>query len=373
MARFRLDDFDIGPQLGVGTVGSIYQVTHKETGQRYALKLLLPAVCQDATIVSRFEREILVLERLDHPNIVRYEGRGRLKKQLFYVMEFLDSGTLKELLANGQRLSWQEAAECGAQLAAALQHAHNHGIIHRDLKPGNVFLNADGDLKLGDFGIAKDLHSSELTDAGLTVGTYAYMCPELVKGDRYITGKVDLYAMGCVLFQALTGRTPYVGDNFAQIFEQHLHADAPSVRELGVDCPESFDDLIQQLLAKDPESRPFNARAVQGSLNEILGASEAALGNPADLAAATVRVGKVQLRHRIGSIGRRQVGWWQLLALVLFVMVMILAVMVAQLGNFSADRSTFLNNLSVNEIIQVPDGPTLALRPRASMLVSFQE
>ncbi|MCA9184014.1 MAG: serine/threonine-protein kinase [Pirellulaceae bacterium] len=270
MSRRRFDEFVLDGQLGEGTVGTIYRAVEIATGTAYALKLLLPAVCKNDLVVSRFRREITILEKLNHPHIVQYFGSGQHHDQLFYVMELVDGGTLKELLITGGTLPWQETAECGCQIASALQYAHNHGIIHRDLKPGNIFLNLRGEVKLGDFGIALDLHAHQLTESGLTVGTYAYMSPELVRGVRNITGKSDLYALGCVLFEMLSGRTPFVGDNFAEIFAQHLEHTPPSMADVGIPCPPSMDRLIHQLLEKDPERRPFNARTVQGVLGELI-------------------------------------------------------------------------------------------------------
>lgn len=269
MSKQSFEDYVLGEILGVGTVGTIYRARHRETGKVYALKLLLPVVGRNPLIISRFELEMMILSKLNHPHIVRCHGNGQHKDQLFFVMELVDGGTLKQLLGDHGSLSWQEAAEVGRQLASALQHAHNHGIIHRDLKPGNTFVTRDGRTKLGDFGIARDMHSSHLTDAGLTVGTYAYMCPELVNGERNATGKMDLYALGCMLFELVSGRTPFTGDNFAEIFEQHLHSEPPRLADLDVDCPPEFDELVHQLLAKDPQDRPFNARTVQGLLGEM--------------------------------------------------------------------------------------------------------
>jgi serine/threonine protein kinase len=312
MSELRFDDFLIGPALGVGTVGTIYRATRKDTGQAYALKLLSPAVSSDQNIVRRFEREMLILSKLNHPNIVGYHGNGKHDGQLFYVMELIDGGTLKEILRRGGPLSWPEAAECGRQLASALQHAHNHGIIHRDLKPGNVFFTHDGQMKLGDFGIARDLRAHDLTDAGLTVGTYAYMAPELVRGQREITGQVDLYALGCVLFEMLTGRTPYVGDNFASIFDQHLTAQPPHAGDFGARCPDEIERLIVQLLAKSPEDRPFNARAVQGVLGELLTTemSNDPHSTANDRAAASVHPIRLRLRDRIRQArDTRDVSW----------------------------------------------------------------
>ena len=327
MSKYRLDDFDLAETLGVGTVGTIYRAVNKKTGDSYALKLLLPMMAADKLIVTRFEREMYILQRLSHPNIIRYFGRGRDGDKLFYVMELVKGATLKEVLGVSGALDWKEAVECGRQICSALQHAHNHGVIHRDLKPGNVFISEESSqLKLGDFGIARDMRAKDVTDAGLTVGTYAYMAPELIRGERFISGSVDLYALGCVLFELLTGRTPFVGDNFAQIFDQHLQNEPPSVREIGVDCPPELDALITRLLAKDPAGRPLNARAVQGELSDVYEkytgtAQESVAQQPGDRAAESVRpdLGKLPGRMRFGET--RDVSWPRLLALAIAVVV----------------------------------------------------
>ncbi len=322
MTRFRLNEFELDECLGVGAVGSIYRATHTATGRVYAVKLLLPSVSEDPLIVSRFTREMTILERLRHPHIVEYFGNGRHENQLFYVMEWMPEATLKELLRRRGPLSAIEAIECGWQIASALQHAHNHGIVHRDLKPANVFLTADGDLKLGDFGIARDLRAPDLTRSGVLVGTYAYMAPELIRGDRFITGKVDLYGLGCVLFECLTGRPPFGGENFAQILDQHLHAAVPAVRiREGGRMPE-LERLVQQLLAKDSEQRPFNARTIQGRLGALAERAtgqriDRALPGATDVAAAEVRDGRARLISRIRSAGIRHVSWGRMALLLL--------------------------------------------------------
>jgi serine/threonine protein kinase len=190
--------------------------------------------------------------------------------QYFYAMELLDHGSLKDRLQQHGPLPWPQAAAYAAQIASALQHAHNHGIIHRDLKPSNLFFAEDGRLVLGDFGIAHDIHDTDITADGITVGTYAYMAPEQICADGQITGKADLYSLGCVLYEMLTGRPPYTGANFAQIWDQHLHAQPKPIAAQGVACPEWLEALLQELLQKDPQHRPFNARAVQGRIREHL-------------------------------------------------------------------------------------------------------
>lgn len=326
----RYSDFEIGRVIGSGTVGTVYEVTKRKTGEEFALKLLAKNVCSDKLMVSRFTREILILSKLSHPHIVAYFGQGEHENQLFYVMELVRGGTLKGLLAAGGPLPWQETVECGRQLASALQCAHNHGVIHRDLKPGNVYLTREGKLKLGDFGIARDTLSTDLTDVGLTVGTYAYMSPELIRGKREISGKSDLYALGCLLVELLIGRPPYQGDNFAQIFEQHLHAQPPNVSQF-CDCPPRLERLLARLLAKSPEDRPFNARTVQGVLTELLDEQglvvEPATASNLDRGAASVKLAQESLAARIQMpvAERPPVAWWQLAVLFAGIVLVIFA------------------------------------------------
>ncbi|MEN1681453.1 MAG: serine/threonine-protein kinase [Planctomycetota bacterium] len=262
--------FKLGNQLGAGTVGVVYRATSPDLDHPVALKLLHPNVSGDEKIVDRFEREIQIMERLGHPHIVRHYGGGMLDGQYFYAMQLLEHGSLKDRLTREGPIAWPLAAAYGVQIASALQHAHNHGIVHRDLKPSNLFFDDEGELVLGDFGIARDTFAADITAQGITVGTYAYMSPEQITADERIDGKADLYSLGCVLFEMLTGHPPYQGANFAQVWEQHLHKPPPSVRELGVECPEWLDDLVASLLAKQPVDRPFSARAVEGMLLQHL-------------------------------------------------------------------------------------------------------
>ena len=268
--------FKLGDQIGAGTVGVVYRATSPDLDHPVAVKLLSPTVSGDENIVDRFEREIVVMERLSHPHIVRNYGGGRLDGQLFYAMQLLENGSLKDRLRRGP-IPWEQAAAYGVQIASALQHAHNHGIVHRDLKPSNLFFDNEGNVVLGDFGIARDLHAqADITQQGITVGTFSYMSPEQITADARISGQADLYSLGCLLFEMLTGKPPFQGATFAQVWDQHMRTDPPSVRErqseagVRATCPEWLDDLIRQLLAKRPHERPFNARAVEGVLLEHL-------------------------------------------------------------------------------------------------------
>lgn len=300
-----LDEYELQDVLGVGTVGTIYSAIHRQSGQRVAIKKLHASLGNDPLIRARFKREMSILQRLNHPNIVSYEGGGSDGDVLYYIMEVVDGGTVKEILESSGRLPWPVVAGLGVQISSALQWAHNHGIIHRDLKPGNLFLTRDGDMKLGDFGIARDLTRSDLTAEGFTVGTHAYMSPEQITGDTSISGKADLYSLGCCLFEMLTGRKPFLGENYALLFDQHLKQDPPSVVELGVDCPSQLDEIIRHLMAKQADDRPFNARLVQAELLQVLEEHDGR--------------GRETLVRRIESLAPKagaDVSWWKLAAVV---------------------------------------------------------
>ena len=282
----KIAQYKLGDVLGVGTVGTVYRATDRLHDQEVAIKILLPQILEDSHVASRFHREMSILEKLNHPHIVRYLTGGAAGGRPYYVMELVDAGSLKDQLTIHGHLSWQQACQYAIQICSALQHAHNHGIIHRDLKPSNLFMDESGNLKLGDFGIARDTYQIDLTDVGLTVGTYAYMSPEQICADTNVSDKTDLYALGCLLYEMMTGYPPFDGANFARIFDQHLNSDPPKVRERAPDCPQPLEDLILQLMAKHPAQRPFNARYVQGFLQELV---EQDGGEPVSFSSRSVR------------------------------------------------------------------------------------
>lgn len=262
--------YKLGDVLGIGTVGTVYRAIDQLNNQEVAIKILLPQILDDSHIGHRFHREMSILEKLDHPHIVHYLTGGTAGGRPYYVMELVDAGSLKDQLTIDGHLSWEQACLYGIQICSALQHAHNHGIIHRDLKPSNLFMDETGNLKLGDFGIARDTHQVDLTDVGLAVGTYAYMSPEQICADTSISDKTDLYALGCLLYEMVTGYPPYDGSNFARIFDQHLNSDPPNIRDKVPECPEELEAMVIKLMAKHPAQRPFNARYVQGFLQDLL-------------------------------------------------------------------------------------------------------
>jgi serine/threonine-protein kinase len=261
--------FVIEKALGSGAMGTVFRARHAETGQRVAVKVVAPGLAANPTSLERFKRESAILKQLKHPNIVRLVATGRYQGAPFYAMEYVEGESLDRALARRGRITWEELVALGRQLCSALQHVHERGIIHRDLKPSNVMVLADGTVKLTDFGIAKDTDVTALTAANCTVGTASYMSPEQCKGSRDLTPRSDLYSLGVMFFELLTGKKPFYAESTMDMFMLHIGAQPERPSRLVFDIPVWLDTLIVQLLEKEPEQRPHNAAAVGEALDRV--------------------------------------------------------------------------------------------------------
>lgn len=265
----KLGPFFIEKELGSGAMGTVYSAQFGEKKKRVAIKVIASPIGKNKTLQARFEREAEILKQLKHPHIVRLLATGKYQQSPFYAMEYIEGRTLEQVLEERGRLAWEEVVSIGKQLCEALQHVHDAGIIHRDLKPSNIMVLADGTIKLTDFGIAKDLDVDGLTATNHTVGTAAYMSPEQCRGSKEITGKSDLYSLGVVLYELLTGRKPFMAESVMEMFTKHTSEPFPRASRFVLDIPVWLDNLVCQLLEKRPEDRPLNAKTVADSLLEI--------------------------------------------------------------------------------------------------------
>ncbi|MBN9521781.1 serine/threonine protein kinase [bacterium] len=268
----KVGPFTIERELGSGAMGTVYMAQFQKSEQKVipvALKVVALGLLGNEGAMARFDRESAILKQLRHPHIVRLFATGTYKKTPFIAMEFIDGEALDRVLARRGRLGWEEVAGYGKQLCLALQHAHEQGIIHRDLKPSNLMVTAGGVLKLTDFGIAKDTDVTALTGMNSTIGTAAYMSPEQCKGDRNLTAKSDLYSLGIVFFELLSGRKPFTADTTVDMFLKHVHEKPPRLGKLVQDLPPKFETLILQLLEKEKDARPLDAAWVARMLAEI--------------------------------------------------------------------------------------------------------
>ncbi len=269
------DRFRLCERAGRGGMGVVYRALDLNTGNIVALKLLASTAPED---FDRFLREARLIAELEHPRIVGYVDHGQdLTHGLFLAMEWLEGHTLRQRFRRGP-LAVAEAATLALHLAEALGAAHAHGVVHRDVKPENIFLRGGdaGRACLLDFGIARtNAASAQLTQAGTILGTPAYMAPEQASFGVPIEPPTDLFALGCVLYEALTGAAPFDGECALAVLGKVLFADAPHLDTTGDAMLGPLDDLVQRLLNKRPKNRPQTAEAVARELGLIL-AGEAA-------------------------------------------------------------------------------------------------
>lgn len=260
-------------------MGIVYRARYVGNNRMVAVKLVPDEVAANPVLVTRFERELDVLKQLRHPHIVHCFGGICESKQRFYAMELVEGGTLHSLLREVGKLPWETVIDYGQQMSSALDYAHARNVIHRDVKPGNFLISRNGKLKLSDFGLAVVVASQRITAAGKTLGTFHYMAPEQIRGKPPVTGKTDLYALGCVLFEMLTGDPPYDAENAAEVLHKHLKEPIPSVRAIEPSCPVDLDRLITDLLQKDPDLRPPTAAIVGERLRAITSAPSTAVSS----------------------------------------------------------------------------------------------
>jgi serine/threonine-protein kinase len=268
----KIGPFLIDKELGSGAMGTVYRGVYGDSGVFVAVKVMaLGLGTTNSNAAQRFEREAAILKQLRHPNIVRWFAHGKIPgtNTRWYAMEYVEGESLDKVMGRRERMTWEEIISLGQQLCSALQHAHEKGVIHRDLKPSNLMILPDGTLKLTDFGIAKDLDSTALTSANCTVGTASYMSPEQCRGEKDMTSKSDLYSLGVVFYELVTGRKPFNADNAMEMFMQHVSGKFERPSRLVPDLPVWFDNLICQLLEKKPEHRPLDATMVASTLNTI--------------------------------------------------------------------------------------------------------
>jgi eukaryotic-like serine/threonine-protein kinase len=250
------DQFQVAYEIGRGGDSRTFLAIDRE-GQKVALKILHPEVFESVA-ADRFLREISLASRLNHPHIARLLDSGERDWLVYLVTDFIDGPSLRELLGRSQQLGVGGTLRVGCELLEALDHAHQLGIVHRDVKPENVLISPDRGAVLVDFGISRAIVTSatdQITRTGISVGTPAYMSPEQINGEQNIDGRSDLYSLGCVLFECLAGRAPFVWRKEMIVLQLHLTEPAPDVRTFRPDVPANFAEAINRALAKQPGER----------------------------------------------------------------------------------------------------------------------
>jgi len=264
--------YEVKEILGQGGMGTVFKAVDRELGEAIAIKTLKPDFLkEDPTALERFKSEIRLARKISHRNVVRTHDIGERDGLYFITMEYVEGTSLKQLIRSRGKLPIAVALSVGKQLARALEVAHEQGIIHRDIKPQNMVVEPDGVLKVMDFGIARLAsrpQESGVTQAGAIIGTPEYMAPEQVTGEP-VDQRVDIYAMGAVLYECVTGRTPLSADTPYQMIARLLEDTPEAPRVYNPELPMAFDALIVQMLAKKADARPQTALAVHDRLAEI--------------------------------------------------------------------------------------------------------
>jgi tetratricopeptide (TPR) repeat protein len=259
--------FEIERRIASGGMGAVYRATDRANGGTIALKTMLGGASRE---LERFKREAHILAELSHPGLVRYVAHGVADGVAYLAMEWLHGESLKARLAR-EPLTIPESITLVRRVTAALSVAHAHGVVHRDIKPDNLFLvdRSIDKVKVIDFGIARVGRSSSLTATDVMVGTPRYMAPEQAKGRRDVDARCDVFSLGCVLFECLTGQRAFPGDDVVAVLAKVLLDEAARVREIKTEVPQLLDDLVARMMSKDPAQRPADAQAVSGALASL--------------------------------------------------------------------------------------------------------
>ena len=263
------DRYQIIKTLGEGGMANVYLAHDTILDRNVAVKVLRGDLANDEKFVRRFQREALSASSLSHPNIVEMYDVGEDDGQYYIVMEYVDGKTLKQVLKARGRLSVPEVVDIMLQLTDGMAHAHDAYIIHRDIKPQNIMILSNGMIKITDFGVATALNSTQLTQTNSVMGTVHYLPPEQAQG-KGSTIRSDIYSMGIMMYELLTGLVPYKGDNAVEIALKHLKEPLPSVRKKDPSIPQSIENVILKATAKNPKNRYTDAREMHQDLKTAL-------------------------------------------------------------------------------------------------------
>ena len=268
MIGSRLGRWIIDEEIGRGGMGRVFLAHEDPGGRSAAIKVLSAELAQEPGFLQRFEREIEILNRLSHPNIVKFFDSGAQDGHFYYSMEYVNGESFEEILRDKGRVPWKEVLDAALQICPALKHAHDHGVVHRDIKPPNLLRTEAGIIKLTDFGIAKVFAGRQLTTTGGVVGTAEYLSPEQASG-KPATKRSDLYSLGAVLYTLLTGKTPFLGTTTAELLHKHLYGRFDRPQKIVPAIPHELDEIICQLLEKDPARRPPDSLVLHRQLDSL--------------------------------------------------------------------------------------------------------
>src|SRR5918998_994605 len=270
MGKILVDErYEVKGLLGAGGMAEVFLAHDEVLDRDVALKMLKDKFTENDEFVERFKREAQSAAALSHPNIVPIFDRGASEDGTYYIaMEYLSGGTLKDRILSKGALPARTAAAVALQIAEALRVAHERGVIHRDIKPHNILITDSGHVKVADFGIARAAEATTISDHGDILGTAHYISPEQAMGEP-VGPASDLYSLGVVLYEMLTGRVPFEVENLSDLPAAHAGGPPPHPRELNPEIPEGADALVMRLLCRDPDDRYATANHLIKDLKRV--------------------------------------------------------------------------------------------------------
>jgi TolB-like protein/tetratricopeptide (TPR) repeat protein/predicted Ser/Thr protein kinase len=279
--------FEVQEEIGSGGMGTVYRVLDRKINEEMALKVLRPGIVPESKAVERFKNELRLARRVSHKNVCRLYDLHEETGTLFITMEYVRGEDLATLIRRQGRLSAGRAVALASQIAEGLAQAHKLGVIHRDLKPRNIMIDPQDNVRIMDFGIAREAAGADLTTPGMLIGTPDYMSPEQASGEA-TDPRTDIYALGAILFEMVTGRPPFEGDSPLAVALKHKSDLPPHPRALNAEVPEALDRLILKCLAKSKDDRPQSAEALVADLAAVAkaGASSSAAADASTAPAA---------------------------------------------------------------------------------------
>jgi serine/threonine protein kinase/CheY-like chemotaxis protein len=260
--------YEVQKELGSGGMGTVYKVVDREIGEEVAVKILKPEISFQRESVERFKNELRFARRITQKNICRIYHISEKDGCFYIVMEYIPGETLKSIIERQGRLPVKDTISIAVQLCSALEEVHQMKIVHRDLKPHNIIINRKGEAFLTDFGIARSLQTSGLTETGIVIGTPEYMSPEQVEGEK-LDPRTDIYSLGVILYEMATGELPFRGNTPLAVALKQKSGALPSFEELKKDMPENLYPLISKCLEKDRTKRFSTAHELVQALEQL--------------------------------------------------------------------------------------------------------
>ena len=351
--RYELKEF-----IGKGGMALVYRAVDHRTGHDVAVKILRPEYSTDKEFLERFDREALAASKMTHHNIVNLLDVGQLDDIRYLVMEYVKGKTLKEVIQEKRRLPPHIAAQIALRILSALQHAHRNGIIHRDIKPQNILVHSEGHIKVADFGIARMAEDSKTVKEDSVMGSVYYFSPEQARGEE-VTAASDIYSVGVVLYEMITGRVPFEGTSAVAVAMMQINGEADPVTKLVPDCPAAMEHVIQKAMEKKPELRYQSALEMGQDLLKVIRQNDDWMGTTHDI--------PIPMISQVGDNEDQKPHWKEKLLRYAFgAAVILVAASLLGIGVFKA-YDLIVNMTEVPFVLYEPEEQAIKLVARAGL------